>query len=116
MTAREAAIVHGAQSAKTMHPRDLAMQALIIRGAGTDRPLAVSAILEARAEWRAYLTVTQRRWQTRISRRHGANLRRARTCTYRASILQGDALEAAIAREALERLKTRETYVGKGKG
>ncbi len=60
--AEKAAVDLMAQQCGTVFPRDLAAQVVLIRGA-SDRAYAVARVLEARAAWRTYLTVSQRKWQ-----------------------------------------------------
>lgn len=66
--AEAAAIQHAAWSCRTRYPRDLAQQALIIRGA-SDRSYALRVILDARREWVDWLARGQRRWQSCNTRR-----------------------------------------------
>lgn len=65
--AERAAVEHLAAQSSTRHPRDLATQALLIRGA-RDRSHAVAAVLAARRSWVEWLTRSQRRWQMETRR------------------------------------------------
>lgn len=69
-TARRAALALMADSARTGHVRDGAAQAVIVRGAGSDREWIVRRIVANRLAWLDWQTVTQRRWQ-RETRRPG---------------------------------------------
>lgn len=71
MTVDQEAVRHVALSSSTRYPRDLAIQAMLIRSARSpeERRSIVRMILDARAEWLDWLTRTQRDWQTKVSRR-----------------------------------------------
>lgn len=71
MTVDQEAVRHIALSSKTRYPRDLAIQAMLIRSARSpeERRGVIRAILDARAEWLDWLTRTQRDWQTKVSHR-----------------------------------------------
>jgi hypothetical protein len=56
--------------AGTRYPADLARQVIALRGAtDAERPIVLRMILDARADWLAWLTRTQRHWQAAVSRR-----------------------------------------------
>jgi hypothetical protein len=65
-THQEAALDYLAQSNCTMHPRDRVAAAILIRGAG--RP-AIDALKKHRRARLNSQCVTQRRWQSRHTRR-----------------------------------------------
>lgn len=67
----KAAIQHIAASSCTRNPRDLAVQAMLIRSARTrtERMYIQAAIMYHREGWLNWLTKTQRDWQTKVSRR-----------------------------------------------
>lgn len=71
LNSKEAAIEHIANSAKTNNPRDLATQVILIRAARNERErnFTIQVILRNRAEWLEWLTLTQRNWQAKYSRR-----------------------------------------------
>lgn len=75
MTLREARAVRRlADSSRTRHPEDLTRQVIVLRAfSGYDRVQARRMILDARAAWLDWLTLRQREWQTRVSRRPQRN-------------------------------------------
>lgn len=60
-----------AQSKCTTHYRDRTYQAMMLRMARNEdeRNIIMRAIMDAREVWRNWTTVTQRQWQSKISRR-----------------------------------------------
>lgn len=70
-TAAQAAVLNLAASCGTRYPRDLATQALLIRSARSleERAYIIAAVLESRASWLRWLTLGQRDWQAKATRR-----------------------------------------------
>lgn len=60
-----------AQSKCTSHYRDRKYQAMMLRSAKTpqDYDIIMRIIMDARLMWKAYVSIQQRRWQSRTSRR-----------------------------------------------